>query len=133
MDRRDDRAKPEPEYKPELVKKLEAYKERHLEHGKIYRGAFVLAGVIVTLMGLAMLLLPGPAFLVIPIGLAILALEFAWAESLLEKALVQGEKAKQKAVETSTRQRILTGIATALAVAAAITAAWVWDIPVLPV
>ncbi|MBA2342133.1 MAG: TIGR02611 family protein [Thermoleophilaceae bacterium] len=126
-------AKPEPEHQPELVKKLLAYKERHLEHGRIYRGAFVLAGVIVTLMGLAMLLLPGPAFLVIPIGLAILALEFAWAESLLEKALVQGEKAKQKAAETSTRQRILTGIATALAVAATITAAFVWDIPFLPV
>ena len=133
MEGSSERHRPKPEHRPKLVRKLEDYKERHLEHGKIYRGAFILAGIIVTLAGIAMLLLPGPAFLVIPIGLALLALEFAWAEALLEKALVQGEKAKQKAVETSTRQRILTGIATALAVAAAITAAWVWDIPLLPV
>ena len=118
---------------PELVRKLRAYKERHLERGRIYRGAFVVAGAIVTLMGLAMLVTPGPAFVVIPIGLAILALEFAWAETLLERALVQGDKARRKAAETTSRQRILTGIASTLAVAAAIAAVLVWDIPLLPV
>ena len=40
--------------------------------------------------GVAMLVLPGPAFAVIPIALAILSLEFAWAGRLLEKALEQG-------------------------------------------
>ena len=123
----------EPEYQPEMVKRLLAYKERHLERGRIYRGVFVLAGLIVTLAGVAMLVAPGPAFVVIPIGLAILALEFAWAEALLEKALVQGDKARQKAAETSTRQRILSGIAAALAIASVITAIWLWDIPLLPV
>ena len=32
-----------------------------------------------------MILLPGPAIVVIPFGLAILAVEFAWAERWLEK------------------------------------------------
>lgn len=38
-----------------------------------------------TLTGVAMLLLPGPAFIVIPIGLAILAAEFRWARRWLSK------------------------------------------------
>jgi hypothetical protein len=33
-----------------------------------------------------MVVLPGPAFLVIPLGLAILATEFVWARHLLNKA-----------------------------------------------
>jgi hypothetical protein len=37
-------------------------------------------------LGIALVVLPGTAFLVIPAGLAILALEFAWARSWLRKA-----------------------------------------------
>jgi len=119
--------------RPALIEKLQKRKESHLERGKIYRGAFVVAGFTITLAGLAMLVLPGPAFVVIPIGLAILALEFAWAEALLERALEQADKAKQKAADATRAQKILSVIATALAIAFFAAAALVWDIPVLPV
>ncbi len=49
----------------------------------------VVVGVIggtVTLLGLALLVLPGPAFVVLPIGLSILATEFVWARRWLRKA-----------------------------------------------
>ena len=36
-------------------------------------------GFSVVLIGLAMIVLPGPAFIVVPLGVAILASEFAWA------------------------------------------------------
>jgi uncharacterized protein (TIGR02611 family) len=42
-------------------------------------------GATVLLFGIALIFLPGPAILVIPIGLAILATEFAWARLLLKK------------------------------------------------
>jgi uncharacterized protein (TIGR02611 family) len=42
-------------------------------------------GLTVLLMGIAMLALPGPAVIVIPIGLGILATEFVWARRLLKK------------------------------------------------
>jgi hypothetical protein len=42
-------------------------------------------GTSVVLLGIALLLLPGPAFLVIPAGLAILASEFVWAQRLLSR------------------------------------------------
>lgn len=42
-------------------------------------------GVTVLLIGVALLVLPGPAFVVIPTGLAILGLEFAWARRWLNR------------------------------------------------
>jgi hypothetical protein len=48
-----------------------------------------IVGVIggsILLAGLALLFLPGPAFIVIPLGLAILATEFGWARHYLKKA-----------------------------------------------
>ena len=43
-------------------------------------------GGTVLLIGIALVVLPGPAFIVIPIGLAILATEYAWAKHLLRRA-----------------------------------------------
>ena len=43
-------------------------------------------GGTVLLIGVALIVLPGPAFIVIPVGLAILATEFAWARSALKRA-----------------------------------------------
>jgi len=42
-------------------------------------------GFTVLLIGLAMVFLPGPAFVVIPIGLGILATEFIWAKNWLHR------------------------------------------------
>jgi uncharacterized protein (TIGR02611 family) len=53
---------------------------------KAIRRVLVLAvGGSVLLIGVVLLVTPGPAFLVIPIGLAILAIEFAWARRWLRK------------------------------------------------
>ena len=43
-------------------------------------------GGTVVLIGIALIVLPGPAFIVIPVGLAILATEFAWARRALNRA-----------------------------------------------
>ena len=42
-------------------------------------------GVTVVLIGLVMLVTPGPALVVIPLGLAILSIEFAWARRWLRR------------------------------------------------
>ena len=49
------------------------------------RIAIGIVGGSVLLVGVAMIVLPGPAFVVIPVGLGILSLEFAWARSWLRK------------------------------------------------
>ena len=120
-------------HEPKLVRRLREQRETHKDRSRIIRGAFVVGGVTLLLAGLAMLVLPGPAFVVIPIGLAILSLEFLWAERLLDKALEKADQAKRKAAEASRTPKILSGVATAAGVAAAIAAAILWDIPYLPV
>ncbi len=58
----------------------------NLENIKIVRRIIVsVVGATVLLIGVALLVLPGPAFIVIPIGLAILATEYAWARHWLRK------------------------------------------------
>jgi ribosome-associated translation inhibitor RaiA len=52
----------------------------------IKRVVTVVVGGTVLLFGVALLVLPGPAFIVIPLGLAILAAEFTWARRWLRKA-----------------------------------------------
>lgn len=42
-------------------------------------------GTTILIIGLAMIILPGPAFIVIPLGLSILATEFLWARKIMDK------------------------------------------------
>ena len=47
--------------------------------------AVAVIGSTVLAIGIALIVLPGPAFIVIPLGLAILATEFLWARRLLRR------------------------------------------------
>lgn len=51
----------------------------------VRRTAIFVLGMTVVLVGVVMMVTPGPAFLVIPLGLAILATEFVWARRVLER------------------------------------------------
>ncbi|HEX8491095.1 MAG TPA: PGPGW domain-containing protein [Chthoniobacterales bacterium] len=51
-------------------------------------------GSTIVLIGVAMIVLPGPAVVVIPVGLGILATEFAWARRAIRRARVMIAKAR---------------------------------------
>lgn len=53
----------------------------------------VIGGTLL-LVGVAMIVLPGPAIVVVPLGLAVLATEFVWARRWLRKTRKLLEKAK---------------------------------------
>src|ERR1700740_1390224 len=56
------------------------------ENIKVARRVIVsVVGATVLLIGVGLLFLPGPAFMLIPLGLAILATEYAWARRWLKK------------------------------------------------
>ncbi len=120
---------------PELLVKLRERKERHKQRPMLLRIAIVIVGVLIVLAGGALSLpgVPGPGIAVIVIGLGFLALEFDWAERLLERAIIWADRMKDRAEETSTTQRVLAGLAGVLAVAAFVVAAVLWDIPLLPI
>jgi uncharacterized protein (TIGR02611 family) len=52
----------------------------------VKRVVVTMIGGSVFIIGVALLVLPGPAFIVIPIGLALLATEYAWAKRWLRRA-----------------------------------------------
>lgn len=57
----------------------------HFTYRTAKRVAVGVIGGTILLLGIAMVVLPGPAFIVIPTGLAILSIEFAWARHWLHK------------------------------------------------
>lgn len=69
----------------------------------IRRAAIGVAGVTVILIGVALIVLPGPAFVVIPAGLAILATEFVWAKRLLRRAKKKFEELRNRNGRTQTK------------------------------
>ena len=67
---------------------------------RVRRILVAVIGGSVLLIGVALIVLPGPAVVVIPLGLAILATEFAWARHYLKKVRkfagkVTGNRAKK--------------------------------------
>jgi tellurite resistance protein TerC len=64
------------------------------------RIAIGIVGGSVLVVGICMIVLPGPAFIVIPVGLGILGIEFAWARLWLKKV-----KAKTEAMARSFANR----------------------------
>ena len=57
-----------------------------IDNIKVARRVIVsVIGATILLIGITLLVLPGPALVVIPIGLAILATEYAWARRWLRK------------------------------------------------
>ena len=63
------------------------------------RIAIAVVGFTVLAVGIALIVLPGPAIVVIPIGLAILSVEFAWARLWLRKVRrsISGQSAESRA------------------------------------
>src|SRR5262245_19263006 len=58
------------------------------------RVGITIAGVVLLILGAAMLVLPGPGLLVIIAGLAVLATEYVWAQRLLRIAREKATQAK---------------------------------------
>ena len=131
----EERIGPSEEDRPELLIKLQERKVRHKQRNIVHRVAIVVAGVLIVIAGIVMSGpgVPGPGIVTIIVGLGFLALEFDWAERWLERVILWGDRAAQRAEQSTTGQRVAAGIATALALGGFAVAAILWDIPLVPV
>ena len=122
------------EDKPELLVKLQERKARHQQRGRIQRAGVVVLGFLIVLAGIVMSGpgVPGPGIATILVGLAFLALEFDWAERWLERAIIWGDKAAERAENAPLWQKVLSGALVLLALAGFVVAAILWDIPLVP-
>jgi tellurite resistance protein TerC len=57
----------------------------HFTYKAARRIVVAVVGATVLLLGVVMIVTPGPALVVIPVGLAILSIEFAWARHWLRR------------------------------------------------
>lgn len=78
----------------------------HMTYKMARRIAIGVVGTSVLLIGLLMIFTPGPALLVIPVGLAILSVEFAWARMWLRRVRESiSEQASNSRVARAVRAR----------------------------
>jgi uncharacterized protein (TIGR02611 family) len=120
---------------PDLIIKLRERKERHKQRNIVHRAAIVALGILIVCAGIVMSGpgVPGPGIVTIIFGLTFLALEFDRAERWLERVIIWGDRAAERAEQTTPKQRVIAGIATALAIGGFAVAAVLWDIPLMPV
>lgn len=57
----------------------------HVTYKMARRIVIAVVGVTVLIIGIIMIVTPGPALVLIPVGLAILSIEFAWARAWLKR------------------------------------------------
>ena len=108
-------------------------RERHRERSKLIRAGVVLVGFVLLVTGLVMIPLPGPGLLVTAAALALLALEFVWAERLLERTVDHMNDASDRVRRAGRAQQVILGLVGVLVAAAVVTAAYAWNIPLVPV
>lgn len=88
--------------------RLRAWARRRRTTHVVWRAAVLLLGMGLVAAGLAMLVLPGPGWGAIILGLVVLASEFAWAHRLLEPVRRWARAAAAKALDPAVRRRNIT-------------------------
>ncbi len=66
-----------------MFDRLRSLQKGHHDRPIYLRVLIGILGSVLLVLGVIMVVLPGPAFLFIPAGLGLLSLEFTWAQNLL--------------------------------------------------
>jgi uncharacterized protein (TIGR02611 family) len=119
--------------KPKIVQRLQAQRARQKQRPVPVRALTVIGGFLIVALGIVALPFPGPGWLIIFVGLAVLSLEFSWAGRALDWLLVKVAEFQRWLKAAPTGVRVALGIAVALVLAAIAAWAYFGDIPLLPV
>jgi uncharacterized protein (TIGR02611 family) len=103
----------------------EFIKRRRALHLSWQVGVFVV-GLAVVGVGVVMLPLPGPGWLVIFAGMAIWATEFVWAQLVLRWTKRKVTEATQRALDPKVRRRNIALTSVGLVLIAAFVGVYVW-------
>jgi uncharacterized protein (TIGR02611 family) len=124
-----DQEEPDGSVLDEVAERLgfRAFFAKHAWLDLTYRIAVGVLGTAVVVIGFILIPLPGPGWLIVFAGLAILATEFVWAERLLNFARAKVHGWTQWVTRQSLLVRGLIGLTGLLAVAGAV---WAYDVVV---
>ncbi len=118
--------------KPKIVQRLQAQRAKHKSRGVPFRAATAVAGFLVVALGILALPFPGPGWLIIFIGLAVLSLEFTWAGRALDWLLEQVARFQQRVQRASPGERLAMVLVLVVIAAAILAWAYFGDIPLIP-
>lgn len=90
----------------------------------VWRGLVIVVATLVILFGVVLLVIPGPGWLVIFAGLAILATEFDWAARLLRFARTQVARWTRWVMTRGRWLQVALGAAGLIVLAAVAAAGW---------
>jgi uncharacterized protein (TIGR02611 family) len=93
----------------------------------VWRVVVTVLGGAIILAGLAMLVLPGPGWAAIFLGLAVLATEYAWAHRLLVTTKEKAQGAASSAFSPENRRRTFVLIVIAAMLVASLVSWYVYD------
>lgn len=100
-----------------------AWARRRRSTHVLWQAGVLILGFGLVIAGIAMLVLPGPGWAAIILGLIVLASEYAWARRLLDPVKRWAQRAAEAALDPRVRRRNLV-IASVLAVLVAVALAW---------
>ena len=107
----------EDDTKEVLRSRVQQVQRAYGHHNIVFRVVWVVVGATVVLAGLALTVVPGPAVVVLPVGMAMLAAEFTWARRLLDVGIDRGVDAK-RFVQRSRVARLFSTLAVACSLGA---------------
>lgn len=110
------------EARQKAQRRVDQVRAMYDRHGVVFHIAWVAAAVVIIFAGLAMTVFPGPAMIVLPLGVAMLAVVFGWARQVLLFAADEGADVAHAWNSASMWMKVGT-VATVAAVAGGI-AAW---------
>lgn len=90
----------------------------------MWRGGIIVVATVVILIGIVLLALPGPGWLVIFAGLGILATEFEWAARLLRFARAQVSRWTRWVADQGRWVQVALGVAGLMVIGVLIGAGW---------
>jgi cytochrome b subunit of formate dehydrogenase len=93
--------------KARIRDRVERFTRIPSQHGRAFGLAWAVAGIAIVVAGLVLTVLPGPAMVLIPIGLAMLAGSFAWAAKLLHVSIDRGVDAERWLAALDTRVKVI--------------------------
>jgi hypothetical protein len=94
------------ELRQDIQRRVRAVQQHYHDGGRALRAVWIVGAVVVVIAGLAMTVLPGPATIVIPIGLAMLAVRFRWAQWALRQVIDRGVRLHRAFVKASPAVRL---------------------------
>ena len=108
------------ELKDLIHARADAVQRMYHRHGRVFRAVWLVAAFLVIAAGIVMIVVPGPAIIVIPVGIAMLAARFRWAQWLLRETVERGVAFQRWLSRAGPGVRLVTALA-GVAVAAGLT------------